>query len=67
MNLDGFFTRTTVMFSTSFKTDSLRIGERPVTGPGLERVSRFLDLVDCLMTLPAFVVLQNLFWKILIS
>jgi len=45
MNLDGLFTRTTVTFSASFRTDSLRIGERPVTGPGLERVSTFLDLV----------------------
>jgi diphosphomevalonate decarboxylase len=67
MNLDGFFTRTTVMFSASFKTDSLCIGERPVTGPGLERISRFLGLVDCLMALPAFVVLQDLFRKILVS
>ena len=45
MNLDGLFTRTTVTFSASFETDSLRIGNRPVTGPGLERVSLFLDLV----------------------
>jgi diphosphomevalonate decarboxylase len=45
MNLDGLFTRTTVTFSAAFKADSLRIGNRPVTGPGLERVSTFLDLV----------------------
>lgn len=45
MNLDGLFTRTTVTFSASFETDSLRIGDEPVTGPGLERVSLFLDLV----------------------
>jgi diphosphomevalonate decarboxylase len=45
MNLDGLFTRTTVTFSASLKTDSLRIGKRPVTGPGLERVRSFLDLV----------------------
>ena len=45
MNLDGLFTKTTVTFSASLKTDSLRIGNRPVTGPGLERVSNFLDLV----------------------
>ena len=45
MNLDGLFTRTTVTFSTSLGTDSLRIGNRPVTGPGLERVGNFLDLV----------------------
>jgi diphosphomevalonate decarboxylase len=45
MNLDGLFTRTTVTFSASFETDSLRIGNRLVTGPGLERVSLFLNLV----------------------
>jgi diphosphomevalonate decarboxylase len=45
MNLDGLFTRTTVTFSASFETDSLRIGNRPVSGLGLERVSIFLDLV----------------------
>ena len=45
MNLDGLFTRTTVTFSASLKADSLRIGDEPVTGPGLERVSVFLDLV----------------------
>jgi len=53
--------------SASFSNDNLRIGERPVTGPGLERVSLFLDLVDCLMALLAFVVLQEFFWKILVS
>jgi diphosphomevalonate decarboxylase len=45
MNLDGLFTRTTVSFFASLKADSLHIGNRPVSGPGLERVSRFLDLV----------------------
>ena len=45
MNLDGLFTRTTVTFSASIKTDSLRIGDKPVTGPGLERVRQILELV----------------------
>lgn len=45
MNLDGLFTRTTVTFSASFGNDSLRIGKNQVSGPGLERVSLFLDLV----------------------
>jgi diphosphomevalonate decarboxylase len=45
MNLEGLFTRTTVAFSASLKADSLSIGDIPVTGPGLERVSTFLDLV----------------------
>ncbi len=45
MNLDGLFTRSTVTFSASSGTDSLRISDNPVTGPSLERVSLFLDLV----------------------
>ena len=45
MNLDGLFTRTTVTFSASLKADRLRIGDEVVTGPGLERVSTFLELV----------------------
>ena len=45
INLDGLFTRTRVTFSASFGADSLRIGDEPVTGPGLERVSTFLELV----------------------
>jgi len=63
MNLDSLFTRTTVTFSASLKTDSLRIGEGPVTGPGLERVSHFLDLVRELagMNLRAEVVSESNF------
>ena len=45
MNLDGLFTRTTVTFSAKNKADVLKIGYRPVTGPGLERVTHLLDLV----------------------
>ncbi len=45
MNLEGLFTRTTVTFSAALTTDSLRIGDRPVTGPGRERVSFTLDLI----------------------
>jgi diphosphomevalonate decarboxylase len=63
MNLDGLFTRTSVTFSASFETDSLRIGNRPVTGSGLERVSLFLDLVRGLAgtNLRAEVVSENNF------
>lgn len=63
MNLDGLFSRTTVTFSGSFRDDSLRIGKRPVSGPGLERVSSFLDLVRNLagMKLRAQVVSENNF------
>jgi diphosphomevalonate decarboxylase len=45
MNLNSLFTRTTVNFSANIKTDRLQISYRPITGPGLERVSSFLDLV----------------------
>jgi diphosphomevalonate decarboxylase len=43
--LDGLFTRTTVTFSASLPTDSLLINSKPVSGPGLERVSSILELV----------------------
>ena len=45
MNLDVLFTRTTVTFSAALKVDSLRIGIKPVTGSGLERVIQTLSLV----------------------
>jgi diphosphomevalonate decarboxylase len=45
MNLDGLFTRTTVTFSASLPTDSLLINSKPVSGPGLERVSSILELI----------------------
>jgi diphosphomevalonate decarboxylase len=45
MNLDGLVTRTTVTFSASLRTDNLLINSKPVSGKGLERVSRILDLV----------------------
>jgi diphosphomevalonate decarboxylase len=45
MNLDGLLTRTTVTFSASLNADSLCISDKLVTGPGLERVRLFLDLV----------------------
>ena len=45
MNLDGLFTRTTVTLSASLKADSLRIGDEQMTGPALERVRAFLNLV----------------------
>jgi len=48
MNLDGLFTRTTVTFSASLETDSLRINERSVFGPGLDRVTHMLDLIRAL-------------------
>lgn len=63
MNLGGLFSRTTVTFSASFQADTLRISNRFVTGPGLERVSSFLDLVrwSAGMNLHAEVVSDNNF------
>ncbi len=48
MNMDGLFTRTTVTFSASLEADSLRINQRAVYGPGLDRVTRTLDLIRAL-------------------
>jgi diphosphomevalonate decarboxylase len=45
MNLDGLYTRTSVTFGASARTDSLLINSKPVTGPGLTRVSYILDIV----------------------
>ncbi len=45
MNLDGLFTRTTVIFQPSLPFDELIINGREVTGKGLERVSAILDEV----------------------
>lgn len=45
MNLDGLTTRTTVSFQPSLPFDELIINGHEVTGPGLERVSRILDLI----------------------
>src|SRR5512139_1515271 len=43
MNLDGLFTRTTVTFGV--EADSLLLNGRAVSGPGLQRIISFLDLV----------------------
>jgi diphosphomevalonate decarboxylase len=47
INLAGLETRTTVTWHTAPRTphDSLTLNGSPITGPGLDRVSAFLDLV----------------------
>lgn len=45
MNLDSLHTRTRVTFSTDFAADRLTLNGQPIKGPGLERVSRLLDIV----------------------
>lgn len=63
MNLDGLETRTTVHFDPALQGDSLELNGAPAAGPGLERVSRFLDAVRALSGLrfPARVTSQNNF------
>lgn len=63
MNLDGLFTRTTVIFQPSLPLDELVINGREVTGKGLERVSGILDIVRLAagMSLRAEVVSENNF------
>ncbi len=63
MNLDGLFTRTTVTFSPSARTDSLVLNEQPIGGPGLNRVAYILDIVRGMADLHerAEVVSQNNF------
>jgi diphosphomevalonate decarboxylase len=45
MNLAGLTTTTTVEFDPVLKQDVLILGGREISGPGLERVSRFLDQI----------------------
>jgi diphosphomevalonate decarboxylase len=45
MNLEGLETRTSVTFSELGEEDALSLNDQPTTGPGLQRVSAFLDLV----------------------
>ncbi len=48
MNLGGLVTRTTVTFTFDESSDSLRINDSPVFGPGLQRVSALLERVRAL-------------------
>lgn len=63
MNLDGLFTRTSVIFSPDLPADSLTLDGAPVTGPGLARIASFLDLVRALAAIKDFahVVSENNF------
>ncbi len=45
MNLDGLTTRTTVEFRPNLKADNASVDNKPMTGAGLERISRHLDHV----------------------
>jgi len=43
MNLGGLFTRTTVTFSPDIPADRAEVDGKPMTGPGLARISGHLD------------------------
>jgi diphosphomevalonate decarboxylase len=45
MNLDGLYTRTRVSFDLALEADAFLLDGQLVFGPGLQRVSAFLDLV----------------------
>ena len=45
MNLEGLTTTTTVLFNSQFKKDSLTLNNKKLSGPAVERVRAFLDLV----------------------
>jgi diphosphomevalonate decarboxylase len=52
MNLGSLHTTTTVTFVDNLPDDELFINRRPVSGPGLERVTAFLDLIRALAGRP---------------
>lgn len=54
MNLAGLETRTRVAFEDGLKKDELTLNGRSIRGPGLERVSAFLDLVRARANLKAY-------------
>ncbi|HEY4721234.1 MAG TPA: diphosphomevalonate decarboxylase, partial [Anaerolineae bacterium] len=54
MNLGGLTTTTTVEFDPALKADALILGGRQVGGAGLDRISRLLDRVRQLASLPLF-------------
>jgi diphosphomevalonate decarboxylase len=45
MNLDGLFARTTVRFDSQLEQDQFTFNNTPTSGPALERVTRFLNIV----------------------
>jgi len=48
MNLARLRARTTVTFDPALSADTFTLNQRPILGPGLQRVSRFLDHVRSL-------------------
>jgi diphosphomevalonate decarboxylase len=54
MNLAGLHTHARVTFDTSLPTDTLSVNDRPITGPGLERVADLLNRVRKLAGLSLF-------------
>ncbi|MBC8504952.1 MAG: diphosphomevalonate decarboxylase [Anaerolineales bacterium] len=54
MNLGALFTRTSVTFDESLQTDQLTLQGESNTGPALQRVSGFLDIVRKTSSLDSF-------------
>ncbi len=48
MNLAGLHAKTTVTFDPELQSDSFTLNQRPIHGPGLQRVSSFLDHIRSL-------------------
>ena len=63
MNLDGLYAHTSVCFDSALNQDELILNDQPTSGPALERVIHFLDLVRSLakQNLPARVTSSNNF------
>lgn len=63
MNLRGLQTITRVLFSEQYSSDELELNRKRISGPGQERVSKFLDRVRKMagLDLPARVVSENNF------
>ncbi len=59
MNLDGLHTRTTVTFNSGLAADRFALNRKPVEGPGLKRVSDFLDRVRRLAGLGLFAQVES--------
>ena len=59
MNLGALFTRTSVTFDESLQTDQLILQGELDTGPALQRVSDFLDVVRNLSSLNTFACVES--------
>lgn len=59
MNLCELITRTRVSFDSDLKQDSLRLNNQNITGPALERVSQFLNIVRMRASIMTFAKVES--------